>query len=168
MLDYYGIFDDLNEALNYRPDELGDVAFPFDTIREQFRKTFQQVWELFPLETVPRDGSHDAFITAMKILRDVDGAEKQFDTGYRNLRVLYEALQPDEQLRDYVRPYAWLTKLYMLYSKKFYPDASKSIEATEEDAARTRELIREHIDVDELETDFPTYVLVHRSVKTFT
>jgi type I restriction enzyme R subunit len=159
VLDYYGIFDDLNEALNYRPDELGDVAFPFDVIREQFRKTFQQVWELFPLDTVPRDGSHDAFVTAMKILRDVDGAEKQFDTGYRNLRVLYEALQPDEQLSDYVRPYAWLTKLYMLYRKKFYPDASKSIEATEEDAARTRELIREHIDVDELETEFPTYVL---------
>jgi len=159
VLDYYGIFDDLNEALNYRPDELGDVAFPFDTIREHFRKTFQQVWDLFPLDGVPRDGSHDAFVTAMKILRDVDGAEKQFDTGYRNLRVLYEALQPDEQLRDYVRPYAWLTKLYMLYRKKFYPDASKSIEATEEDAARTRELIREHIDVDELETEFPTYVL---------
>lgn len=58
-----------------------------------------------------------------------------------------------------MRPYAWLTKLYMLYRKKFYPDASKSIEATEEDAARTRELIREHIDVDELETEFPTYVL---------
>jgi type I restriction enzyme R subunit len=94
-----------------------------------------------------------------EILRDVDGAEKQFDTGYRNLRVMYEALQPDEQLRDYVRPYAWLTKLYMLYRKKFYPDASKSIEATEEDAARTRELIRDHIDVDELETEFPTYVL---------
>ena len=159
VLDYYGIFDHLNEALNYRPDELGDVAFPFDTIREHFRKTFQQVWDLFPETSVPRDGSHDAFVTAMKILRDQDGAEKQFDSGYRNLRVLYEALQPDEQLRDYVRPYAWLTKLYMLYRKKFYPDASKSIEATEEDAARTRELIREHIDVDELETEFPSYVL---------
>ncbi|MBK7954233.1 MAG: HsdR family type I site-specific deoxyribonuclease [Candidatus Accumulibacter sp.] len=159
VLDYYGIFDDLNEALNYRPDELGDVAFPFETIREHFRKTFQLLWDLFPLDTVPRDGSHDAFVTAMRILRDEEGAEKQFDTGYRNLRVLYEALQPDEQLRDHVRPYAWLTKLYMLYRKKFYPDASKSIEATEEDAARTRELIREHIDVDELETEFPTYVL---------
>lgn len=135
------------------------MAFPFDTIREHFHKTFQQVWDLFSEDSVPRDGSHDAFVTAMKILRDVDSAEKQFDTGYRNLRVLYEALQPDEQLRDYVRPYAWLTKLYMLYRKKFYPDASKSIEATEEDAARTRELIREHIDVDELETEFPTYVL---------
>ncbi len=95
----------------------------------------------------------------MRIIRDQDGAEKQFDSGYRNLRVLYEALQPDEQLRDYVRPYAWLTKLYMLYRKKFYPDASGTVEATEEDAARTRELIREHIDVDALETEFPTYVL---------
>jgi type I restriction enzyme R subunit len=39
ILDYYGIFDHLNEARNYRPDELGDVAFPFDTILEHFRKT---------------------------------------------------------------------------------------------------------------------------------
>ena len=55
----------------------------------------------------------------MTILRDVDGAEKQFDVGYRNLRVMFEALQPDERLRDYLRPYAWLTKLYVLYRKKF-------------------------------------------------
>jgi len=157
VLDYYGIFDNLNEALNYKPDELGDVAFPFEKIREHFRNAFDQVWGLFPLDTVPRDGSHAAFIAAMKLIRDVEGLEKQFDTGYRNLRVLYEALQPDEQLRDYVRGFTWLTKLYMLYRKKFYPEAA--LEATVEDAARTRELIREHIDVQELEREFPTYVL---------
>ena len=159
ILDYYGIFDHLNEALNYRPDELGDVAFPFHTILERFRETFQEVWDLFPEDTVLRDGSPDAFITAMTILRDADGAEKQFDVGYRNLRVMCEALQPDERLRDYLRPYAWLTKLYMLYRKKFYPIESKSIEATEEDAVHTRKLIRDHIDMDELEAEFPTYVL---------
>jgi type I restriction enzyme R subunit len=159
ILDYYGIFDHLNEALNYKPDELGDVAFPFDAILERFHKTFKEVWAVFPEDTVPRDGSHDAFITAMTILRDVDGAEKQFDVGYRNLRVMFEALQPDERLRDYLRPYAWLTKLYMLYRKKFYPIESRSVEATDEDAARTRELIRDHIDVDALEAEFPTYVL---------
>jgi type I restriction enzyme R subunit len=157
IIDYYGIFDNLNEALNYRPEELGDVVFPFASIREHFRKQFEALWELFPEENVPRDGSHDAYIVAMRILRDQEGAEKQFDTGYRNLRVLYEALQPDETLRDYVRPYAWLTKLYMLYQKKFYPE--KALEVTDEDAARTRELIREHINVEELEKEFPTYVL---------
>ena len=157
VIDYFGIFDNLNEALNYRPEELGDVAFPFERIREHFRKQFDSIWALFPVESVPRDGSHDAFVAAMKILRDEEGAEKQFDSGYRNLRVLYEALQPDEALRDYVRPYAWLTKLYILYRKKFYPDAA--LETREEDAARTRELIREHINVEELEKDFPTYKL---------
>ena len=157
VLDYYGVFDNLNEALNYRPEEMGDIAFPFDRIREHFSKQFSTLWALFPEETVPRDGSHDAFMAAMKILRDEEGAEKIFDSGYRNLRVLYEALQPDEQLRDFVRPYAWLTKLYILYLKKFYPE--KALEATEEDAARTKELIREHIDVAELEAEFPTYVL---------
>ena len=157
VLDYYGIFDHLNEALNYRPEELGDVVFPFDRIREHFRKTFDALWALFPEETVPRDGSHDAYVAAMKILRDEEGAEKQFDTGYRNLRVLYEALQPDEGLREFVRPYAWLTKLYLLFRKKFYPETA--LEATTEDAARTRELIRAHIDVEELEREFPTYVL---------
>ncbi|MDD4312685.1 MAG: hypothetical protein PHW41_09410, partial [Eubacteriales bacterium] len=157
IVDYYGIFDHLNEALNYRPEELGDIAFPFEKIREHFRKQFDALWALFPEETVPRDGSHDSFIAAMKLLRDEEAAEKQFDTGYRNLRVFYEALQPDEALRDFVRPYTWLTKLYMLYRKKFYPAAA--FEATEEDAALTRELIREHIDVEELEKEFPTYVL---------
>ncbi len=157
ILDYYGIFDNLNEALNYRPEELGDIAFPFESIREHFRKQFDALWALFPEETVPRDGSHDSYINAMKILRDVESAEKQFDTGYRNLRVLYEALQPDEALRDYVRHYAWLTKLYILYRKKFYPELA--MEARAEDAARTRELIREHIDVEELDKEFPSYVL---------
>jgi len=157
VIDYYGIFDHLNEALNYRPEELGDIAFPFERIREHFRRQFDTLWALFPEETVPRDGCHEAFITAMKILRDQEGAEQQYDTGYRNLRVLYEALQPDEHLRDFVRPYAWLTKLHMLYRKKFYPDAA--MEVTSADAARTRELIREHIDVEELEKEFPTYVL---------
>jgi type I restriction enzyme R subunit len=93
----------------------------------------------------------------MRILRDVDGAEKQFDTGYRNLRVLYEALQPDEALRDYIRPYAQLTKLYVLYRKKFYPEAA--MEADPADAAQTREMIREHVRVEDLDTEFPTYVL---------
>jgi len=157
VIDYYGIFDNLNEALNYRPEELGDVAFPFEAIREHFRNQFDSLWAMFPGDAVPRDGSHDAFVAAMRILRDTEEAEKQFDTGYRNLRVLYEALQPDEALRDYVRPYAWLTKLYMLYRKKFYPEAA--LEVTDEDAARTRELIREHIDVEELEKKFPTYEL---------
>ena len=79
VLDYYGIFDHLNEALNYRPEELGDMAVPVRRIREHFRKTFQEMWDLFPRSHGTARRLARAFVTAMKILRDADGAEKQFD-----------------------------------------------------------------------------------------
>jgi type I restriction enzyme R subunit len=157
ILDYYGIFDNLNDALNYKPEELGDVVFPFEKLRENFKNTFDDVWNLFPENDISRDGSHGSFIKAMKIIRDVEDAEKKFDVGFRNIRVLYEALQPDEFLRDYIRGYAWLTKLYILYQKKFYPE--RAIQVSAEDAARTWEMIKENINLDELDKEYPTYVL---------
>jgi type I restriction enzyme R subunit len=45
----------------------------------------------------------------------------------------------------------------MLYRKKFYP--KEHFEITPDDGAKTRALIREHVDVKELETDFPSYIL---------
>jgi type I restriction enzyme R subunit len=45
----------------------------------------------------------------------------------------------------------------MLYRKKFYP--KEHFEITSEDGAKTRALIREHVDVSQLEADFPTYTL---------
>ena len=45
----------------------------------------------------------------------------------------------------------------MLYRKKFYP--KEHFEITPDDGAKTRALIRQHVDVKELETDFPSYVL---------
>ena len=75
----------------------------------------------------------------------------------RNVRVLYEAIEPDDFLREYIADYTWLTKLHMLYRKKFYP--REHFEVSEEDGAKTRALIREFVDVKALEDDFPTYVL---------
>jgi len=44
---------------------------------------------------------------------DHDEDRAAFEQGFRDLRVLYEALEPDDFLRDCIRPYTWLTKLYM-------------------------------------------------------
>lgn len=41
-----------------------------------------------------------------------------------------------------------------------------ALEATDEDAARTKELIRRHIDVAELEKEFPTCVLGEHFLQT--
>ncbi len=51
------------------------------------------------------------------------------------MRILFEMLQPDESLRDFLADYTWLVKFYMLYRKKFYP--KEHFEITPEDGAKT-------------------------------
>ena len=155
ILDYFGVFEDLNEALNFDKSELGDVAYPFSALRDRFREQITALLALF--EGVTRDGKHATLMQALLLMNDDDERREQFEELFRHVRVLFEMLQPDESLRDFISDYTWLVKFYMLYRKKFYPKAH--FEITPEDGAKTRALIRDHVDVKELETDFPSYVL---------
>ncbi|MEM3421922.1 MAG: HsdR family type I site-specific deoxyribonuclease, partial [Candidatus Hadarchaeum sp.] len=155
ILDYFGIFENLNDALNYDKSELGEVAFPFQKFREMFKDYMEQIIDLFT--GIPRDGSHQSAMQALIMLNDDDEKREEFERLFRNVRILYETLQPDEFLRPYIGDYTWLCKFYMLYRKKFYP--KEHFEITDEDGAKTRQLIREHVDVKEIEDGFPTYKL---------
>jgi type I restriction enzyme, R subunit len=155
ILDYFGVFEDLNEALNFDKSELGDVAYPFSALRDRFREQITALLALF--EGITRDGRHSTLMQALLRMNDDDVRREEFEELFRHVRILFEMLQPDESLRDFLADYTWLVKFYMLYRKKFYP--REHFEITPEDGAKTRALIRENVDVKELESDFPSYVL---------
>ena len=155
ILDYFGVFENLNDALNFDKSELGDVAYPFSALRDRFRDQIMALLALF--EGITRDGRHATLMQALLLLNDDDQRRERFEELFRQVRVLFEMLQPDESLRDFLADYTWLVKFYMLFRKKFYP--KEHFEITPEDGAKTRALIREHLNVKELETDFPTYTL---------
>ncbi|MBI4446309.1 MAG: HsdR family type I site-specific deoxyribonuclease [Acidobacteria bacterium] len=155
ILDYFGIFENLNDALNYDKSELGEVAFPFQRFHEMFTDYMGQILDLFT--GIPRDGSHQSGMQALIMFNDDDEKREEFERLFRNVRILFETLQPDDFLRSYLQDYSWLCKFYMLYRKKFHP--KDHFEITEEDGAKTRQLIREHVDVKEIEDEFPTYKL---------
>ena len=83
---------------------------------------------------------------------------ERFELGYRNLSLLWETLHPDKFLVDYEANYLWITRLWIYYMKAFYPGVQK-FETDPADGAKTRELIRQHVDVEQLKHDIPTYVL---------
>jgi type I restriction enzyme R subunit len=155
ILDYFGIFEDLNQALNYDKSELGEIAFPFKQFREMFKEQIEELSGLF--SSIDRSGSHQSLMQALLLLNDDDQKRNQFEKQFRNLKILFETLQPSEFLRPYLDEYKWLCKLYMLYRKKFYP--TEHFEITDEDGAKTRALIREYVDVKEIEAEFPSYTL---------
>ena len=155
VIDYYGVFENLNEALNFDKNELGTIAYPFSQLRERFKLEIGLLSDLF--KDVDRTGSYESLMKALTFLNQNEPARDKLEDLYKNVRILFEALQPDAFLSDYEREYAWLTKLWMAYRKKFFP--AQRFEITEEDGAKTRELIRQNVSMDELKKDFPTYEL---------
>lgn len=153
--DFWGVFSHLNEALRYDKAELGDVAFPLQRVREEFKLHLETLLDL--LKGQEHSGSHASLQRILAFFNQNEPARDKFENGYNQLRTLYELLEPDEFLMPYRGDYVWLSKLYMVYRKKFYPMAR--FETSAEDGAKTRELIREHVDVDKIKKDFPTYVL---------
>jgi type I restriction enzyme R subunit len=155
VIDYFGVFENLNEALNFDKNELGTIAYPFSMLRERFRLEIGLLSEMF--KNIDRSGSHESLMKALTFLNQDEPARDKFEEGYKNVRILYEAVQPDPSLAEYEREYVWLTKLWMAYRKKFYP--RERYEISEEDGAKTRELIRQHVRMEELKKAFPTYEL---------
>jgi type I restriction enzyme R subunit len=141
--------------LRYDKSELGEVAFPLQRVREEFKLHMETLLNL--LKGYERSGSHPSLMRILAFFNKNEPARDTFENGYGQVRTLYELLEPDDFLVPYRADYIWLTKLYMVYRKKFYP--LDKFETAAEDGAKTRELIREHTDVDTIKREFPTYVL---------
>ena len=156
VIDYYGLFDKLEDALNFDKNELGEVAFPFTRLRQQFRLEIQGQMEL--LADFPKTGNRDHLMAILAWFNLNEPKREKFELGYRNLSLLWETLHPDKFLVDHEPSYLWLTRLWLYYVKSFYP-AGQKFETDPADGAKTRELIRQHVDVAQLKRDIPTYVL---------
>lgn len=155
VIDYFRVFENLNEALNFDKNELGTIAYPFSMLREQFRLQIGLLSELF--KNIDRSGSHESLMKELTFLNQDGPAWDEFEEGYKNVRIIYEAVQHNPSLAEYEREYVWLAKLWLAYRKKFYP--RERYEISEEDGAKTRELIRQHVRMEELKKAFPTYEL---------
>ncbi|MEW6669413.1 MAG: HsdR family type I site-specific deoxyribonuclease [Thermodesulfobacteriota bacterium] len=156
VIDYFGVFERLQDALNFEKNELGEVAFPLTRLREQFRLEMQ--WQLELFAGFEKKGDRETIMAILAWLNVNEPKREKFELGYRNLCVLWETLHPDPFLVEFEANYLWLSRVWMYYAKEFYPRGMK-YETDPADGAKTRELIRQHVDIDELKRNMPVYVL---------
>ena len=135
VLDFVGVFENLEKALAFDSDEVASVVRNIDVLKAAFAKRIQEVAAAYlPLTTGWDDKAKER---AIEHFDDKDKREV-FLKFFKELQNLYDILSPDAFLHPFIADYQALATLYGLihntYSDRPYVD--------KELTAKTRQLLQ--------------------------
>ena len=137
VLDFVGIFENLEKALAFDSDEVASVIRNIDVLKETFAKRIREDAAAYlPFATGWDDKAKGR---AIEHFEDKDDREAFFKF-FRGVQNLYEILSPDAFLREFIADYQALATLYGLI-RNARPDR---IYVDKELTAKTRELLQTH------------------------
>ena len=141
VLDFVGIFENLEKALAFDSDEVASVIRNIDVLKETFAKRMREDAAVYlPLTTGWDDKAKE------RAIEHFEGKDDQeaFFKFFKGLQNLYDILSPDAFLHEFIADYQALTILYGLirnaYADRTYVD--------KELTAKTRELLKERTESD--------------------
>lgn len=138
VLDFVGIFDNLEKALAFDSDDVRDVVVELDILRERFRKMMDEARSEYLLLAArkPQDKAAEAVLEHFRE-RELRHEFYQF---FRELQELYEILSPDEFLRPYLPDYEELTRMYRMLRSAYEP----GVAVDRSFLRKTAELVQKH------------------------
>ena len=144
VLDYVGIFEDLERALAFDSDVVESVIRNLDMLKDAFAERMRdRAPEYLPFAGGWDDKTKERAIEGFS---DKDARERFFKF-FKGIQNLYNILSPDAFLRPFMKDYQALASLYGLirnaYADRVYVD--------KELTAKTRALLQEHTDSNRFE-----------------
>jgi type I restriction enzyme R subunit len=154
IVDFQGVFENIDEALDYDAETKAYAARDKDELFEELKKQIDTVLDIF--DGIPMNDSQE---TVQQCLARVSGHEnkRKFKQGFRRLQNLYESVSPDGRLvsEGVQDDYKWIVRVHTAFQRH------NNREDRPEDAMRekTKEIIEKHVDIGEIKRDFPVYEL---------
>ena len=141
VLDFVGIFENLEKALAFDSDEVESVVQNIDVLKETFVKLMRETAQQYL--SLAKGADDKAKEQAIVHFRDKEVRETFF-TFFKQLQNLYNILSPDAFLHPFIEDYQAIATLYGLirnvYSDRTYVD--------KELTAKTQQLLQTHTEGD--------------------
>ncbi|MCQ4335054.1 type I restriction endonuclease subunit R [Natronomonas sp. F2-12] len=154
IVDFQGVFENIDEALDYDAETKAYAARDKDELYDDLVEQIERVMSIF--DGIPKTDTQEATSEAVERV-STHPERREFKQGFRRLENLYEAVAPDGRLvsEGIEREYKWLSRIHVAFKR------TTSGEDNPEDGMRekTREIINEHVEIGEIKRDFPTYKL---------
>lgn len=150
IVDYFGVFANLEKALNFDESIREESLIDWDVLREMVPTEVAGCIQLFA--GIKIEDTRQCLLDALRRLRDPDTA-RSFEQNFRSLERLWEAVSPDPCLYPHRYEYSWLCGIYVAYRRR-----QRGTGATYgELSAKTRELIRENTAFMRLAESLPVF-----------
>ncbi len=144
VLDFVGIFENLEKALAFDSDVVGSVIQNLDVLKTLFAARFEETAPSY----LPYAHSWDdrGKERAIAYFEDKEGREAFFKF-FRQIQDIYNILSPDAFLRPFLNDYKALASLYALIRNAYADNPYVDKELVK----KTRELLQEHTESDNFE-----------------
>ncbi len=139
VLDFVGIFDQLEKALAFDSDEINAIVKDVELLKVLFRSKMEQKAPGY-LSLIEREFNDRDVETLIERFRDPE-RRKAFFKEYKEIEMLYEIISPDAFLRPFIETYGTLSAIFQVVSKTY----AKRIQVDREFQRKTEMLVRDQV-----------------------
>lgn len=159
VLDFIGIFDKLERALAFDSEEVSSVIKDIGLLKDMFKKNIEKKAPSY-LGLVKYPFTDKEVGVLIEHFKD-KSKRKEFFRFYKEQESLYEIISPDAFLRPFMRDYKVLSEMYFIVRNAF----SRRVYVDREFLRKTCELVREKVDIDEIEGGFEIFEIDGTALK---
>jgi type I restriction enzyme, R subunit len=150
VVDYFGVFTDLEKALNFDESVREESLIDWDVLRATVPHEVARTMATF--EGIPLVDTRESLLAALRRLREPEAA-KIYEQNFMSLERLWEAVAPDPVLYPHRNEYNWLCGIYIAHRRR----QRGSKDTYGELSAKTRKLIEENTAFVNLAESLPVF-----------
>lgn len=136
VLDFVGIFENLEKALAFDSDEINAIVKDIQLLKHLFKAKMEK--DVPPYLTLIQHNFNDKDTdNLIDHFRD-KSKRKEFFKMYKEIEMLYEIISPDKFLRPYIDTYATLSAIYQVVRNAY----TKRVQVDREFQRKTNELVQ--------------------------
>jgi len=145
VLDFVGIFENLEKALAFDSDEINAIVKDINLLKHLFKAKMEEHVPKY-LGLITHNFNDKDTDNLIAHFRD-KSIRKEFFKLYKEIEMLYEIISPDKFLRPYIDDYATLSAIFKVVRNAY----TKRVQAYREFQRKTNELIQQKIGIGNLE-----------------
>lgn len=139
VLDFVGIFENLEKALAFDSDEINAIVKDIQLLKYLFQSKIEK--DVPPYLEIIKHGFNDKDTdNLISYFRD-KSKRKEFFKLFKEIEMLYEIISPDKFLRPYIDTYATLSAIYQVVRNAY----AKRVQVDREFQRKTNELVQSKI-----------------------